>query len=755
MMAKLLAVENITVVHAGTRTATFDIGRRILTLPIWKEMSGDLYDMLILHEISHAINSPKDPNTFRRAYTRIDSVHPKSVRRYINIVEDARIERLIKILYPGGRACFTRAYQELIDRNFFGTVNLDINNFSIIDRLNIHFKVGHEAGVKFTDEEEEKFVKPMAAALTFADVVDVAESLYSYAKLERAKRKAQEQKEEEEDDEDENDVETDERPTITNEDQDDDGETTVDPDSDGDEDEDEPDVKVDGDKSEDPAEKKESAGGKPEGKKKKSPNAVGDMPEDDSPVEAQTDEQFENKQETLRDPDAKPIRYLGVPKIKLDKILVPHAKVHDQIRRFYTRHAILGVKDNVETHVEEFARFRQENKPVVDWLMKEFELHKAADQYARTSMAKTGILDMNRLSQYKFTDDLMKRNAIVPGGKNHALELFLDWSASMIDHIVGTVHQLLNLVIFARKANIPFNVYTFGARKDHHQEGSVGIFSRQQPNNDCFEHEPNDYAFYAGFTLRQMFSSSMTAKEFNDACVNMLMLASGAARGIDPLRAGQFMEHVADCDQMYATPLNEAIVCASELIDRARRKTGAQVVNAVFLTDGDSTTNGSYINNLGTCSRFDPITNDVYLRDHVTKMEYKLSGNNAHDTAQFLAILRDRAGVNVIGFYITGDAGAQNAALQKFCPSRWALGALEQLAMRASLDTNYFVPTKEAGYTEFYILPGGNILRINTSQGRSLPGLQTNSQMVTIMTENGLRQRKQRVLLTRFIKLIS
>ena len=37
----------------------------------------------------------------------------------------------------------------------------------------------------------------------------------------------------------------------------------------------------------------------------------------------------------------------------------------------------------------------------------------------------------------------------------------LDWSGSMQRHIKPTVEQLLNLVLFCRKINIPFSVYKF------------------------------------------------------------------------------------------------------------------------------------------------------------------------------------------------------------------------------------------------------------------------------------------------------
>ena len=59
-LAKLMATENLTVQHAKVPTASFDPKNRILTCPIWEQMSGDLYDLLMGHEVGHALDTPAD-----------------------------------------------------------------------------------------------------------------------------------------------------------------------------------------------------------------------------------------------------------------------------------------------------------------------------------------------------------------------------------------------------------------------------------------------------------------------------------------------------------------------------------------------------------------------------------------------------------------------------------------------------------------------------------------------------------------------
>ena len=55
LLAKLLATEDISVVHKNMPTAYFDTHKRELGLPILKNMSGDIYDMMTLHEVGHAL----------------------------------------------------------------------------------------------------------------------------------------------------------------------------------------------------------------------------------------------------------------------------------------------------------------------------------------------------------------------------------------------------------------------------------------------------------------------------------------------------------------------------------------------------------------------------------------------------------------------------------------------------------------------------------------------------------------------------
>ena len=49
----------------------------------------------------------------------------------------------------------------------------------------------------------------------------------------------------------------------------------------------------------------------------------------------------------------------------------------------------------------------------------------------------------------------------MPDEKNHGFIFLVDWSGSMMNCMDKTIDQLVNLIYFAKKINIPFEVYAF------------------------------------------------------------------------------------------------------------------------------------------------------------------------------------------------------------------------------------------------------------------------------------------------------
>jgi hypothetical protein len=197
VMARILATENIrVVVDPKMTTAAFDLKNRTLLLPQWKDMGKSVYDMLIGHEISHALHTPAEG--WRETCNKIsgttdhNSKSWQTASLYLNVVEDARIERLIQIKFPGFRRDFIAAYNELNDKNFFGVKGVNMNTLTLADRINLYYKLGTigSVGINFTPAEDQ-FIRRIDNATTFADAAQIAEDLFKFCMEQQHKNQPQ------------------------------------------------------------------------------------------------------------------------------------------------------------------------------------------------------------------------------------------------------------------------------------------------------------------------------------------------------------------------------------------------------------------------------------------------------------------------------------------------------------------------------------------------------------------------------------
>ena len=174
-LAKLLATENLNVEHRRVSTASFDVDKRLLILPIWKTASSTVYDLLVGHEVGHALYTPNVG--FGDA--------PKA---FVNVLEDARIERMMKVTYPGLRKSFFKGYKELWDDDFFGVKGEELDKLPLIDRINLYYK-GNTA-IPFADDEMQ-FVDAADVTNSFEEVVDLAKRVYEYSKVKQEQKEQQ------------------------------------------------------------------------------------------------------------------------------------------------------------------------------------------------------------------------------------------------------------------------------------------------------------------------------------------------------------------------------------------------------------------------------------------------------------------------------------------------------------------------------------------------------------------------------------
>jgi len=172
-LAKLMASENITVVHRKVPTAYFDLENRVLCCPILKDdISPELYDLFMGHEVGHALNTP---------YEGLHSTVTEnaSLKGYLNVIEDVRIERDIKNRYQGLKRSFHTAYNELMEINFFGVDGKNLDKISLIDKINLITKCGSRVLISMSNEEQ-KFLDMAESCETWEDVVECATAIFEY-----------------------------------------------------------------------------------------------------------------------------------------------------------------------------------------------------------------------------------------------------------------------------------------------------------------------------------------------------------------------------------------------------------------------------------------------------------------------------------------------------------------------------------------------------------------------------------------------
>ena len=575
-LAKLLATEDIVVEHKNVETAQFNTDTRVLILPIWEKASNDVYDMLVGHEVGHALFTPNEdpPNDIPHSF--------------LNVCEDARIEKLMKRKYMGLAKSFYRGYSEMHEEDFFELDGEDIDSFTLADRANLYFKIGSFLDLSFSDAEKE-IITLIQNAETFTETIAAAEALYNFCKQEQeTQQKTQELPTENQEGLGEDMV--DEFPTGNSEssgDSDSDNTGDIDssisnPDSDG---------------------------------SVESGNSASDLPSgssdyDADPLELKTANSLEQKLKDLVNTHSSlENEYIEIPKVNLDSVIIDNKKVHAHIeetwdteyernyekyhssKEFYDSHDYFGISENCfEIADRAYREFKKDAQKEVNYLVKEFECKKAASAYARASTARTGVLDTRNLHTYKFNEDLFKKITVLPDGKNHGLIFILDWSGSMSRVIGDTLKQLYNLIWFCRKVNIPFEVYAFTYewfRAENVMDYSLDVNERREARKEKGSHcerKENEFHIEKEFNLMNFFTSNVNGKELENQMINIWRIAHVMSSN---MRSPYTYPHAL---HLSGTPLNESLVTLHQIIPDFQKKNKVEKVQCIMLTDGEANT---------------------------------------------------------------------------------------------------------------------------------------------------------------------
>lgn len=534
MLARLLATENLTVEHSpSAKTASFNVATRTMVLPVWETESEDVYNLFVSHEVGHALWTPTDfPDKLAKAGVNVSLA---------NIIEDARIEKMIQKKFPGLRKDYARGYREIYESGWFGTEGKSIDEFGFIDRVNLHYKVGAALLVPFS-EEERKFLGEIDKCEDYEDIIEVSEEIQKFVEKTGPQNGGfftndddffgfigDEDDEDDEDDDDDGDDDEigGQTPSCDDEDRDD---------EDRDDEEDEEEDKVFG------------------------PRPGDDLPTGD--LNSETQRALEYAMQNMVDPYHQEITYLTAPTYKSKQFVYPV----EEVRSGMDSARVLELESKHKAR-SKYDSFMMTARRDVNHMVQEFDMRKSAEIYSRVQINKTGMLNTGQLHNYKLTDDIFLRQEIAPKGKSHGMVMLLDWSGSMDKIALDTIKQVLVLTQFCRKIQIPFRVFTFTTGKPYKE--LPGLLHKNEPQ--------------ACASIVEVLNSNTKSGQLDRDMYNLFLV--GYAK-----RTSTSWMCLDPCSllTMGGTPLINAMFMSAKILEEFKEETRVDKISFVVVTDGDS-----------------------------------------------------------------------------------------------------------------------------------------------------------------------
>ena len=735
ILAKLLATENISVQHGNYETAWFDIKNRILGLPQWVDKGKDVSDLLIGHEVGHALETPYEG--WHDSPEKLEGCP----RTYINVIEDARIERKIKSRYVGLVGPFQRGYKTLFEDEFFGNFdNRDWSQTKLIDKINLRAKVGAHLEIPFNKEEEVLFQRTMTTD-TFDEVLQVVRDVLAYTKenepeliqppksdtpqlqddemFESDKEEGmgpsghddwedetqQAQSEKEDDESDEELPQTDESGEATQSD--------------------------DTDRSEQAEEKESKIKAKPD--------------EDES----LTDKAFRDREKDLLDVDEEGRQNTvirGMSKKDAQRAVISYSKLKEErtanpLRAESLQEEIYG------KYIDDFTVYMKEAKKSVNFAVKEFEQRKAAYRWTRAETARTGSINVNKLWSYKTDDDIFARVTRLADAKNHGLIGIIDYSGSMHKSMGHVLDQVIYLSMFCKAVNIPFDIYGFTTQNLN--------WNQKEDGGMEFDH----------LSMPQIVSSSLKKADYDAALFHCYIRKQlGSADYWDYSYDERMI--MGKSEEYGSTPLNQALSVSHHLVDAFRTKHGVDKMNLVVISDGD--TNGTsghkayFSEEENVKISYTPLKG--YYNGEVTFHQsgkvFKASNSRRGLTTALLQNLQ-RKGVNTLGFFITEDSYQWKNQLGRVFTGEDYYNEYEDDYREFYKDANKeyrknkcFTTNKLAGYDEYYIIKGSRNLK--TAEEEFAPEADaTKGQITQAFKKHSKSKKNNKVLLTNFGRAVA
>lgn len=699
-VARILARENINITQGNYSTAAFNLKTRTMHLPIYKTgLSKNVKTLFVAHEISHALNTPLEG-----WHSSIKEEKSRGFGSYLNVVEDARIEKLIKRKYPGLAKQFTEGYIELIEMGFFGKVDpFNMMTKKFIDKLNFATKTGNYFGYAF-NETEAAFYQRALNVETFEEARELAKEIYEYAKevakqeMNKSLPELEPEKNDEKTFEDfpegsssEEEEETSEEGETSEEESAEEGETSEEEstesesqDSEEGETPEESNVNEteEATKGETPEDAEENAGSG-------TPNEEPTEEELDEKVASETDEAFRENEESVNEGDSGAQRLLN--EVTYENTVKDFSSViNDGAQSQEAYQNILREKSS-------YAAYKNEIKPIVNNLVRRFQMKQNASRMRKNKNVKVGAIDINKLHSYKTNDDIFLTNTINGKCKNHGMIIMLDWSGSIRDMLIDIVKKAMIKVSFCQKLNIPFEFYTYTT------------------------------AGYDGRVLTKRFDSTMNAKKIDELMNYMFNYGEHkyGGWGFDPLGG---------------TPLNQALVAVYKHVAEFKRKFSVDRVSLNVICDGDSTNERvlQYSYYSAKPNEFESI-----ISGSVKRFDFSKHGRYFHPNTMVQQLLFKEfqdIGVDTNFFYLTfkGSKRAIENIVGKY------VGGTNQ-----NITSGFHFTDEKFGINKMFVFECGS------NKEEELDNSMNKNEIVRTLKKNGKKAAVQKLFVNEFIESIA
>jgi hypothetical protein len=326
--------------------------------------------------------------------------------------------------------------------------------------------------------------------------------------------------------------------------------------------------------------------------------------------------------------------------------------------------------------------------------------------------------------------------------------MYIDWSGSMHDQMANTIDQLMILALFCKKINVPFDAYAFS---DVYGEGDGSDSEKYIDRYHKWEkNETGDLGINKNFRLLHLVSSTLSSSKFQNSMIQLMRLRHG-------FNIGRIIDYGTELPRrlrLGGTPLNETIISAIKQVPVFQKKHGVQIVNTIFLTDGQGhPTRGTWDSEKQNFSGgIHGRASKVILVDPVTKIQYEIDGRSHSTSIPFLKALKDRTSSRVVGFYIA-PCSTKKRFKQEITYSGVVNWSETDALWEKMKKDSFIVVEDDLGYEQFYVVSSKS-LKVQNEE------VEIDSEMSKAKMKNTfIKQRRNKVgnkvLLGRFAEFVA